>query len=158
MLHQNNNSQYDILLTQLFVILLTMEILKPLLFCSHATSHKTDCILTDSCLFCLAFFLWFTCNKFVAFVCVVDGVFVYQAHCSCWCSFCLLFSCEMILDRFYNIYDSYDNIHDSQNKYDSCTNSKILTKWLCVCSICFSVFFAYVSYFATTTKTIHFDE
>ena len=38
----NNNYLFDILLTQLFVNLLTTEIFKPRLFCSNATSHKAD--------------------------------------------------------------------------------------------------------------------
>ena len=41
--------------TLLFSILLAMQIFKPQLFCSHATSHKTDRIHTDCCLLCLAF-------------------------------------------------------------------------------------------------------
>ena len=44
----NKNSLFDIFLTQLFAILLTTEIFKPRLFCSHTTSHKADCVLTDS--------------------------------------------------------------------------------------------------------------
>ena len=43
------------------------------------------------------------------------------------------------------------HIHEAQNKYDWCTNTKILTRWLCVCSACCSVLFVYVN--ATTTKT-----
>ena len=41
----NNNCLFNILLTQLFAILLTTVIFKPWLFCSHATSHKADCCL-----------------------------------------------------------------------------------------------------------------
>ena len=44
----NKNCLFDILLKQLFAILLTTEIFKPRLFCAQATSHKTDWILTDS--------------------------------------------------------------------------------------------------------------
>ena len=43
-------------ITQLFAIVLATEIFKPRLFCSHATSHKADCILTVDCsLLCVAF-------------------------------------------------------------------------------------------------------
>ena len=45
----NNNCLFDILLTQLFAILLTTEIFK------HVTSHKADWIRTDCCPFCLDF-------------------------------------------------------------------------------------------------------
>ena len=41
--------------TLLFSILLAKQIFKPRLFCSHATSHKANRILTDCCLLCLAF-------------------------------------------------------------------------------------------------------
>ena len=44
----NDNCLFDILLIQLFAILLTMEIFKPRLFCSHATSHKADCWLKSA--------------------------------------------------------------------------------------------------------------
>ena len=50
----NNNCLFDILLSQLFAILLTMEIFKTRLFCSHATSHRADWILTECCVLCLA--------------------------------------------------------------------------------------------------------
>ena len=44
---------------------------------------------------------WLTCNKLVAFVCAVVDVFVYQPRNSRWYNFSLLFSCEIILGRFY---------------------------------------------------------
>ena len=39
---------------------------------------------------------WFTCKTLAAFVCVFIGIFVYQACYSCWYSFCVLFSWEIL--------------------------------------------------------------
>ena len=51
----NNNFLFHILLTQLFDILLTTEIFKPRLFCSHGTSHNID---FDSYWLPVACFIW----------------------------------------------------------------------------------------------------
>ena len=111
-----------------------MAILKPRLFCSHATSHKVDWILTNmnsltnifeaedshsrfldnsiatawicalSYVFPHSCYYWFTWIVFDGFLrcafCTSLIAFIHT-HSLCFCSFCLLFSCKMILSRFY---------------------------------------------------------
>ena len=70
---------------------------------------------------------------------------------------------RMMLSMISTLHNSTSRQHESENKFDSRTDSKILSKGLCVCSACCSVFFAYVSYFlffsfATTTDSVYFNE
>ena len=148
----NNNYLFDILLTKLLAILLTIEIFKPQLFCSHATSRKADWILTTVVHFIMLFYipmssvwcrfwkwkvhcflftkillrlpyLYSACSHTCLFLMlVVVGLrvrwiclCVLCTHCLllrysylslythdfCSYSFCVLFSCEMILGRFH---------------------------------------------------------
>ena len=43
------------------------------------------------------------------------------------------------------IFSITQHIHETQNKYESCSNNKILTGRLCACSACCSIIIAYVS-------------
>ena len=54
----------------------------------------------------------------------------------------------LIIYMLHNMYDviDFDSTHESQYKFESRSNTKILTRSLCVWSARCSVFFAYVSF------------
>ena len=96
-----------------------MVIFKPRLFCSHATSHKADWILTDSCLLCFVFLYAHTfslknvlnvecsCFCFLELSIVTALLLVLFVHFAC-CVFAyvyLLFSCWCCCWFTYNKFD-----------------------------------------------------